>query len=60
VEYIGGKYVCAQCGEKLDIPLGEPPKVTVHAASGKPDVRVLSREGKELHRCSVKARQELN
>ena len=24
--------------EKLDIPLGEPPKVTVHAASGKPDV----------------------
>jgi hypothetical protein len=54
VEYVGGKYVCAHCGAKLDVPLGAPPKVTVRAASGEPDIRVLTRDGKELHRCAVK------
>jgi hypothetical protein len=54
VEYVGGKYVCAECREKLDIPLGEPPKVTIRAASGEPNVRVLTRGGEELHRCTFK------
>jgi hypothetical protein len=54
VEYVGGKYVCAKCGAKLDTPLGEPPKVTIRAASGEPNVRVLSRDGEELHRCTIK------
>lgn len=54
VKLIDGSYVCAQCGEVLDLPKGEPPKVTIRAASGKPNVRVLTHDGKEIHRCTVK------
>ena len=53
MEYLGGKYVCAHCGAKLDIPLGKPPKVTIQAVGGQPNVRVVTRDGKELHRCAV-------
>ena len=50
-----GRYECAHCGAVLDIPLVEEPKVTIHAASGKPNMRVLTRHGKEIHRCDLDA-----
>ncbi len=49
-----GKWVCAHCGAELDVPKGAEPKVTIHAASGKPNVRVLMLDGKEIHRCEIK------
>ncbi len=51
---VDGKYVCAQCGALLDIPPVPDPQVTVHAASGKPNVRVLTLDGREIHRCELR------
>jgi hypothetical protein len=48
-----GHYECAYCGAELDIPPGAQPRVTFHAASGKPNVRVLQVEGREIHRCEL-------
>jgi len=43
--------VCAQCGATLDVPIGKTPKVTVVGSGGRPNVRVLVVEGREIHRC---------
>jgi hypothetical protein len=48
-----GKWECAHCGAELDVPDDKVPMVVIHAASGKPNVRVLSLDRKELHRCAV-------
>ena len=49
----GDRYECALCGAELDIPLDAKPKVTIKAASGKPNVRVLTIRRKEIHRCEA-------
>jgi hypothetical protein len=49
-----GRYECANCGAQLDIPTRGEPKVTFHATGGKPNVRVLKLEGREIHRCEVR------
>ena len=48
-----GRYECAYCGAVLDIPLLDDPHVTIKAASGVPNVRTLSLDGKEIHACQV-------
>ena len=48
-----GRYECAHCGALLDIPLVGEPVATMHAASGEPNVRVLSYNGVEIHRCDI-------
>jgi hypothetical protein len=48
-----GHYECAQCGAVLDIPFDETPNVMIQAASGKPNMRVISVGYTELHRCAV-------
>jgi hypothetical protein len=53
-----GRYECAHCGVVLDIPLVKDPTVVIHASSGEPNVRVLSYEGREIHRCEIPARRE--
>jgi len=50
---LNGTYECAQCGLVLDIPSDAHPKVTIKAASGQPTWRVLTRGGKEIHRCEM-------
>jgi hypothetical protein len=50
-----GRYECVHCGAVLDIPLVGEPKVMIHGASGEPNMRVLSLNGKEIHRCDVDA-----
>jgi hypothetical protein len=50
---VDGRYECALCGEVLDIPFGAEPTVVLHAASGRPNVRVISVDGVEVHRCNV-------
>jgi len=53
VRLSNGKWECAYCGSELDLPRDKAPMVVIHAASGKPNERVLSLDGHELHRCSV-------
>jgi hypothetical protein len=53
-----GRYECAHCGAVLDIPLVEDPTVVIHASSGEPNMRVLSYDGREIHRCEIWAGQE--
>lgn len=48
-----GRYECAFCGATLDIPLVADPTVTIKAASGAPNTRTLSLDGKVLHECSI-------
>ena len=45
-----------QCDLMLDMPADERPTIIYQAASGKPNVRVLTRNGREIHRCVVKAK----
>jgi hypothetical protein len=47
----GGHYRCALCGADLAFPTTARPQVVIEAASGKPNVRVLSLDGREIHRC---------
>jgi hypothetical protein len=53
VRLSNGKWECAHCGTVLDVPDDQVPMVVIHAASGKPNERVLSLDGRELHRCVV-------
>jgi hypothetical protein len=52
-----GRYECAHCGAVLDVPVVQDPVVVIHAASGQPTVRVLTYEGREIHRCEISTRQ---
>jgi hypothetical protein len=54
-----GRYECAHCGEYLDIPLTKKPVITMTARSGEPNVRVLSLDGREIHRCEIGARDRV-
>jgi hypothetical protein len=50
---VDGRYECAQCGTVLEIAREVEPKVVFHAASGQPNIRVITIEGQEIHRCEV-------
>ena len=48
-----GRYECSHCGHILDIPLIEKPRVVIRAMSGKPNVRSLELDGREIHSCVI-------
>jgi hypothetical protein len=48
-----GRYECTLCGAILDIGLLDNPRVTIHAASGTPNERVLTLGTREIHRCAI-------
>jgi hypothetical protein len=48
-----GRYVCAHCGDVLEIPLMENPRVMIRAAGGQPNIRVLYLDEDEIHRCEI-------
>ena len=48
-----GEWTCKQCGVVLDVPEGRRPDVTIAAASGQPNVRILTVDGEEIHRCVI-------
>jgi hypothetical protein len=50
---LDGRYECANCGARLEVTPDGEPNVTFHAAGGKPNVRVLRLEGREIHRCEI-------
>ena len=53
-----GRYECSHCGAVLDIPLTESlPRVTIEAASGRPNIRSLSLHGTVIHSCEVVGRR---
>ncbi len=45
-----GNDVCVLCGEQLDVSETDT-VTTIAGASGKPNVRILSANGREIHRC---------
>jgi hypothetical protein len=46
-------WTCKQCGTALDVPAGRRPDVMIAAESGRPNVRILSVDGREIHRCVI-------
>jgi hypothetical protein len=46
-----GRYECVLCGTELDIPLTAQPQVMLEARSGYQNIRVLTLNGTEVHRC---------
>jgi hypothetical protein len=48
-----GRYVCPQCGAQTDIPGNEVAKVGIKAASGAPNVWVVTAGRVEIHRCDI-------
>jgi hypothetical protein len=55
----GATVRCAQCGVRLDIPDGVSPRISIEGASGRSNMRVLSIDGQEIHRCTVITRADL-
>ena len=48
-----GRYECAHCGAVIDVPRHARPRVIIQMASEEPLVRVLTLNGKEVHRCEI-------
>jgi hypothetical protein len=53
---VDGRYECAQCGAVLALAQDAQPMVVFHAASGKSTVRVITVDGREVHRCEARDR----
>lgn len=53
---VNGRYECAHCGAVLEISPDVEPMIVFHAAGGKPNMRVISVAGREVHRCEVRDR----
>jgi hypothetical protein len=49
-----GRYVCPQCGTDVTVPSGEAPKVGIKAASGTPNMWVVTAGRAEIHRCEIR------
>ena len=52
-----GRYECIHCSAVLNVDVTERPIVTFSAASGRPNIRILSVRGVEIHRCEVAIRE---
>ena len=48
-----GSYVCAHCGVAVNLAEDETARITIFAAGGRPNVRVVSSGGREIHRCEI-------
>jgi len=51
---VGGNPECAHCGAHLDIEPDQIGIVVFCAASGKPNVRAVLVDGREIHRCEAR------
>jgi hypothetical protein len=58
VEFRAGKYFCVLCGAELDVSEAKS-VTTIVGASGKANIRILSVNGKEVHRCEMSSREPL-
>jgi hypothetical protein len=48
-------YVCTLCNATVFVSGLEPPVAVIVGQSGRPNIRVVSVEGVEVHRCAVAA-----
>jgi hypothetical protein len=48
-----GEWTCKQCGVVLAVPDGRRPDVKIAGESGRPNIRILSIDGHEIHRCVI-------
>jgi hypothetical protein len=51
VRELEGQKLCALCGAVLVIPDGESARIMLVGSSGKANVRTISVDGREIHRC---------
>jgi len=51
---VNGAWQCLYCQAELDVPDGRQPRPMLIGQSGKPNVRVLILDGKEIHRCEIR------
>jgi hypothetical protein len=54
MQLVDGRYECAHCGALLELDADAEPTIVFHAASGRPNMRVITVDGHEIHRCEVK------
>ena len=50
---IRDRYVCDYCGAWIEAAPDQVPRAVLRGGSGRKTVRVLSVDGKEVHRCEV-------
>jgi hypothetical protein len=48
-----GKVLCALCGVEIDVTLEQGPFVVIMSSSGKPNIRTIMLESKDLHACPM-------
>jgi len=53
VRLTNGRYVCTLCGAVLEVAEDKVPLAVIKAASGTPNMRTISVDGKEIHRCPI-------
>ena len=53
VRLVNGKRECTLCGGPLDVLTDQAPLVLIAAASGQPNMQIISVDGKEVHRCRL-------
>src|SRR4051812_31915857 len=53
-----GRYECAECGALLDIPPNAHPKAMIKVSDSRPNIRVLTLGGREIHRCDIATLQK--
>ena len=51
-----GRDNCSLCGEEIPIPRRRSFRTIIIGVSGKPNVRVVTVEGAEVHRCEIRNR----
>ena len=49
---LDGRFVCALCGSDLEVS-EEETVTTIAGSSGLPNVRILTANGNEIHRCEM-------
>lgn len=53
-----GKYLCVLCGKVVEIPEGKRTLVFIATASGQPNMRTITLDGRELHRCPLQPEKQ--
>jgi hypothetical protein len=51
-----GRDNCSLCGEEIPMPRRRRFRTVIIGVSGKPNVRVVTVEGAEVHRCEIRNR----
>jgi hypothetical protein len=50
--------LCVLCGKVVEIPEGKRTLVFIATASGQPNMRTITLDGRELHRCPLQPEKQ--